>query len=230
PWVNPPHEEEVNPRNSYAGNLPPDLERDKFRRLRDAIVENFDTVPHIYRAGRYGLGPQTARMLKEGGIAIDSSVRAGFDYSPGHGPDYSRHPATPYWLDEEGHLLELPLTTVFWGILRRQGAWLHPQCRKIPRMGSVLARLGMLERIALTPEGVSSEEALRGIDIAIDDGLPLLVLSFHSPSLAPGNTPHVSSEDDLDRFYDWWRAVYAYLDQRAVRPTTVAEIMDRVTV
>ena len=37
PWVNPPFDEEVTTRNSFAGNLPPELERAKFVALRDAI-------------------------------------------------------------------------------------------------------------------------------------------------------------------------------------------------
>lgn len=230
PWVNPPFKEEVNSRNSFAGNLPPDLEREKFKRLRDAIEKGFDTVPRIYRAGRYGLGPETAKILSETGIAIDTSVRANYDYSAGHGPDYSRHPLTPYWTDSDRKLLELPITTVFWGMLRRQGAQIFPLTQKIPRLGGILSRLGMLERIALTPEGVSKEEALRGIDMALDDGLPVLVLSFHSPSLAPGHTPYVRTEDDLDTLYDWLRSVYGYLELRGAKPTTVEEICQSVIV
>jgi hypothetical protein len=228
PWVNPPIEEEITTRNSFAGNLPPALEEEKFRRLRDAIEEGFGAVPRIYRAGRYGLGAQTARYLAETGIAIDSSVRANYDYSRFEGPDYSRHPLTPYWTDSARSLLELPLTTVYWGMLRKQGKQLFPLSQKLPHLGGVLSKLGMLERIALTPEGVTLEEALRGCDIAIDDGLPILVLSFHSPSLAPGHTPYVRCEDDLDRLYDWLRGVYSYLRAREVRPTTVAEIIDAV--
>ncbi len=230
PWVNPPHEEEVTARNSFAGNLPPALEAAKFRRLRDAIEEGFGSVPRIYRAGRYGLGPQTARLMAETGIAIDSSVRSGYDYSPGGGPDYSRHPVAPYWTDGDRKLLELPLTTVFWGLLRKQGRQIFPLASKFPLLGGALARLGLLERIGLTPEGVTREEALRGIDIALDDGLPVIVLSFHSPSLAPGHTPYVRDEADLDRLYDWLRGVYAYLDMRGVRPTTVDEIRRSVIV
>jgi hypothetical protein len=86
----------------------------------------------------------------------------------------------------------------------------------------------MLERIPLTPEGVTFEEAIRGIDIALDDGLPVLVLSFHSPSLEAGHTPYVRTEDDLDALYDWWRRVFAYLELRGVKPTTVAGIMAAV--
>lgn len=228
PWVNPPHNETIDPHNSYAGNLPPELERAKFLRLRDRIEERFGKAPMIYRAGRYGLGPATASLLKEAGVAIDSSVRSLFDYRAGHGPDYRSHPLRPYWVDAEHHLLELPLTSVWWGMLRRQGDWLYPMLDRIPRVRGVLARTGLLERIALTPEGVTKEEALRGIDMALDDGLPLLVLSLHSPSLAPGHTPYVRDEDDLDRLYDWLRGVYGYLDRRGVQPTSVAEIMAAV--
>lgn len=230
PWVNPPHDEQVNSRNSYAGNLPPALEREKFLRLRDMIARNFGADPMIYRAGRYGLGPASTQMLRDAGIAIDTSVRSKFDYRPGHGPDYTRTPLVPYWLDEPQGVLELPLTTVFWGILRRQGDLLQPLVDRHPHLGGILSRLSLLERIPLTPEGVSAEEALRGIDIALDDGLPLLVLSFHSPSLVPGNTPYVRTEEDLDRFYEWWRTIYAYLDKRGVRPTSVAEIINSVEI
>ncbi len=225
PWVNPPFEEELNERNSYAGNLPPALERAKFIRLRDRITEAFGAAPLIYRAGRYGLGPESAALLKSAGVPIDSSVRSGFDYRGGHGPDYSGHPLTPYWVDGDQRLLELPLTTVYWGMLRRQGRWVHPWLGRIPKLRGLFSRLGLLERIALTPEGVTSEEAVRGIDMALDDRLPLLVLSFHSPSLAPGHTPYVRSEADLDRLYDWFRRVYAYLALRQVAPTSLTEIM-----
>jgi hypothetical protein len=92
----------------------------------------------------------------------------------------------------------------------------------------VLSYLGLLERIPLTPEGVTVDEAIRGIDIAIDDGLPVLVFSFHSPSLRPGYTPYVRSEADLDALYDWWRRVFAYCEMRSVRPATVAEIIQAV--
>jgi len=228
PWVNPPHDEEVNVHNSFAGNLPAALEKAKFLKLRDTIEQNFAAVPQIYRAGRYGLGPNSAGILSDAAIAIDSSVRARFDYSSHGGPNYRQHPVRPWWVDRANGLMELPLTTVFWGMLRRQGHWLYPALWRVPRLRGALARLGLLERIPLTPEGVSTEEALKGIDMAIDDGLPILVFSFHSPSLRPGHTPYVRSESDLDRLYDWWREVASYLKQRGIRPTTVREIMDSV--
>jgi hypothetical protein len=113
-------------------------------------------------------------------------------------------------------------------MLRRQGDRLYPALWRVPRLRGLLSTLGLLERIPLTPEGISVDEAIRGIDIALDDGLPILVFSFHSPSLRPGHTPYVRSEEDLDTLYDWWRRVIAYCELREVRPTTVAEIMQAV--
>ncbi|SFF82386.1 hypothetical protein SAMN05518801_10211 [Novosphingobium sp. CF614] len=228
PWVSPPFEEEVTEFNSYAGNLPFALEREKFRTLRDRIAQAFGTSPLIYRAGRYGLGPHTAEILRECGIAIDTSVRPHFDYSGNGGPNYRDHPLRPYWIDPERSLLELPLTTVYWGPLRQVGNVIYPHLWRAPSLRGVLARAGLLERIALTPEGITLEEALRGVDIAIDEGLPVLVFSFHSPSLAPGHTPYVRSDEDLDAFYDWWRALFLQLERRGVKPTSVADIMASV--
>lgn len=225
PWVSPPHDEEVSEFNSYAGNLPAPLEREKFRRIRDAIAANLGTVPVIYRAGRYGVGPASAEIMADHGIAIDSSVRALFDYAKGGGPNFRDHPLRPYWLDRGRKLLELPVTSVFWGPLRQVGRWLYPRLWRFPRGRGLLSRAGLLERIPLTPEGISVEEARRAIDMALDDGLPVLVFSFHSPSLAPGHTPYVRSAADLDAFYDWWRAIFAHLERRGVRPCGTRDIL-----
>lgn len=228
PWVNPPHSEELNVRNSFAGNLPADVEREKFLRLRDAIEANFAVQPMIYRAGRYGLGPHTGRLLKDAGISIDSSVRAHFDYRHIGGPDYRDHPLHPYWVDRERTLVELPLTSPFSGRLRQHGRRIYPALKHLPYLRSALARSGLLERVSLTPEGVNAAEALRGVDYALELKLPVLILSFHSPSLVPGFTPYIRNGGDLDELYKWWRTIYAELRRRGVQPTTVAEIMQNV--
>ena len=228
PWVNPPFDENVSIRNSYAGNLPTELEAAKFTALRDQIEKAFGTKPLIYRAGRYGLGADTAELLKANGIAIDTSVRPLFDYSDQHGPDYSEHPITPYWADEECTLLELPVTTVYWGLLRQMGKHIHRAQRYFPTFFAGFSKLKLLERIALTPEGVTAEEAIRGIDIALDENLPVLVLSLHSPTLAPGFTPYAKTAQEVEALYDWLRQVYAYLEKRGVRSASVADVLSSV--
>jgi hypothetical protein len=224
PWVNPPFEEEVNDLNSFAGNLPAPLERAKILALRDAIEANLGVAPLIYRAGRYGAGPETAAALRAAGIAIDTSVRTLFDYGSIGGPNFADHPQRPYWLDREGGLLELPVTTVFTGPLARWGRAAYPRLWRAPWMRGALASAGLLERIPLTPEGTTPAEAIRAIDAALAQDLPLLVFSFHSPSLAPGHTPYVRSAADLAAFHDWWRAIFAHLARRGAAPTSVREL------
>lgn len=227
PWVTPPHDETVNERNSYTGNLPPALQRAKMTALRDAIRDRFGTSPTVYRAGRYGLGPETATMLTELGFRCDTSVRAGFDYRSGHGPDYRTAPLKPWWVPTtNGAVLEVPVTTVFGGLLGLKGQSLyHRIAGNGSHIRSALARLGLAERIALTPEGIPAERACRAIDIALERGLPVLNFSFHSPSLQPGNTPYVRSDADLERFYRWWDVVLDHLAHRRVEPIDAAGIL-----
>jgi hypothetical protein len=227
PWVTPPHEEDVNERNSYTGNLPAALQHAKMTALRDAIVARFGIAPTVYRAGRYGLGEDSAAMLAELGFRCDTSVRSGFDYRGGHGPDYRAAPRKPWWVKTAyGAVLEVPVTTVFGGLLGEAGRGVyHAIARNGMHAGAALARLGLVERIALTPEGIPAERACRGIDIALDQGLPVLNFSFHSPSLQPGNTPYVRTADDLDAFYRWWDVVLAHLAARGVEPIDSAGIL-----
>ncbi|QIQ88163.1 MAG: WalW protein [Erythrobacter sp.] len=228
PWVNPPFAEAVNARNSYAGNLPPALEAEKFARLKGRVEEAFGVSPAIYRAGRYGFGPHTAGILKDHGIALDTSMRPLFDYRADGGPDYRAYPAHPWWMDAERSLLEVPVTSIHAGALAALGPRLAQLAGRVPGGPGLLARLRLSERIALTPEGVSVAEALRGIDAALAAGLPLIVLSFHSPSLAPGHTPYVRSEGDVAALHDWLRAIYARLDAAGVHSANVADILAAV--
>ncbi len=46
PWVNPPHQEQLNVFNSFAGNLPPALERAKLVKLRDTMDLTVYMVTH----------------------------------------------------------------------------------------------------------------------------------------------------------------------------------------
>lgn len=218
PWVTPPHDEKVNERNSYTGNLPPALQRAKMASLRDGIRDRFGVAPTVYRAGRYGLGPETPTMLAELGFRCDTSVRSGFDYRGGHGPDYRGAPLRPWWVPtSRGAVLEVPVTTVFGGLLGPGGERIyHRFARNGMHVGAALARLGLIERIALTPEGIPAERACRAIDIAVEQRLPILTFSFHSPSLQPGNTPYVRSAADLDLFYRWWDVVLDHLARRGV--------------
>lgn len=218
PWVNPPFDEVLSVINSFSGNLPIALERAKLEALTNRISAAFGKRPQVYRAGRYGIGPNTARLLEEAGYRLDVSVRALFDYSEEGGPDFSRRDATPCWAGPQRLLMELPLTAVYTGFARGIGGRLYPAAGRVSRLRGLLARTGMLERIALTPEGTPLPEALRAIRTLLDDGARLISISFHSPSVEPGHTPYVRDAADLRAFYKWWEGVLGLLAREGVEP------------
>jgi hypothetical protein len=73
----------------------------------------------------------------------------------------------------------------------------------------VLARLRLLERIMLTPEGVSLTEMRRLTSALLQAGHRVFALSLHSPSFVPGGTPYVRSAGDLTAFMS---RIEAFLD------------------
>lgn len=204
PWVNPPDEEELSARNSFPGNLPEPLEREKLKRLTDTITTNFGRRPTAYRAGRYGIGPATGRILEELGYQLDTSVVPFTNFGDMAGPDFSAATPDPFWFGPTGGILEVPLTVGRCGILRRRGDAVQPAL--MSGVGSrfhlpgLFARLGLFERIRLTPEGVSFAELKRLTDTLLASGKCLFVFSYHSPSVVPGNTPYVRDEAQLQRF------------------------------
>ncbi|MFM9852489.1 MAG: polysaccharide deacetylase family protein [Sphingomonadaceae bacterium] len=228
PWVNPPFDEDVITFNSYAGNLPVELERNKLNELTNKIEAALGTKPIMYRAGRYGVGPHTAAILEELGYRMDTSVRPYFDYSHEGGPNFSRHDPRLYWAGPTGSLLEAPLSVTYTGQLRRFGRYLFGNGRSRVKMLAGMARSGMLARVALTPEDMPIEDVKTAIRALLADGQQYFSLSFHSPSLTPGHTPYVRNSAELSDFYRWWDKVLSFLQEAGITPVSVDELLREV--
>lgn len=225
-WVNPPFEEALSPRNSYVGNLAEGLEAAKIDALTARITNAFGKRPRVYRAGRYGIGPATLRLLATRGYQLDSSMRARYDYRQDGGPDFAAIGNAAFRCGPDGALIELPLTTVYTGRLRRLGEPLFRLLRRVPKGRAVAARSGLISRVSLTPEGMPIADALEAVRIAIGEGERVLNFAFHSPSLVPGNTPYVRDARDLAAFHGWWDQVLALLEARGARPVTIDALLD----
>jgi hypothetical protein len=218
PWVTPPHEEVVNERNSFTGNLPLTLQRAKLLAITQKIEEAIGVSPLVYRAGRYGLGPDTMQLLTDTGYRMDVSVRSRFDYSDNGGCDFTHHPLWPWRINDQ--LIELPLSTAWTGLLSHR-----PSVPLKRWLGGALARTGLLSRVALTPEGIPLADALEAIKVLYDDGLEIFSLSFHTPSVEIGNTPYVRDARDLATFWAWWDGVFNAFAKLGVTPVSQGEII-----
>lgn len=211
PWVSPPHQEAINPYNSFPGNLPSTLEREKLARLTARIEAAFGQRPTIYKAGRYGLGPATFSTLRELGYRVDTSVVPHTDFSASGGPDFTTFPSGPFVVGAD--LMALPLSVHFRGALAAAGPNLYHSLMARSaarlRLPGLIARLGLLERLRLSPEGHSLNDMKRQTRTALDRGERYFMLTYHSSTLLPGGSPYARSVSDRDEFL---HALEGYLE------------------
>jgi hypothetical protein len=89
----------------------------------------------------------------------------------------------------------------------------------------MLARSGLLARSRLSPEGVPADEQCRLLAAMTKCGHRLFSLTYHSPSLAPGHTPYVRDQADLDAFLGSIETVLSYFrDRLGGRFTTATRV------
>ncbi|MBF0340578.1 MAG: polysaccharide deacetylase family protein [Magnetococcales bacterium] len=218
PWNTPPFDEEINARNSYPGNLPASLERAKLANLTDAIEQAFQLRPTLYKAGRYGLGPNTPGILEELGYRIDLSPSPPFDFRADGGPDFSGQDANPSWNGPRGNILTLPTTGGYSGVLASRHAHVRYRASQTPwarrvRLPGILARSGLLNRARLSPEGASLRELKTLTRALLRQGVRVFTLSYHSPSLLPGCTSYVRDARELTTFLDCIRGYLTFFSR-----------------
>lgn len=204
PWVTPPYDDEVNAYNSFHGNLPPELEAAKLEASTEAVAQAFGQRPLIFKAGRYGVGAATMGVIRRLGYRIDCSFVPATSFERVHGPNFLGTSMHPFFADESRDLLEVPLTVgyggrAWWAGQRFAALWDNPMLQQL-RVQSVLSRLDVLWRARLSPEGFDADTQIRLMEALYAQGVRVFSLTYHSPSLAPGNTPYVRNEHDLQEF------------------------------
>ncbi|MBF0416153.1 MAG: WalW protein [Magnetococcales bacterium] len=208
PWVNPPFVDLCEPVHSFPGNLPRHLEQEKLAVLTKQIASVMGRMPTIYKAGRYGLGPNTPLVLAELGYEFDLSSAPPYDFSDQGGPDFSNACNQPGPMSAHNHVLSLPTTGDYIGLLTHSRPLAHRIYRRVvthPQLKSlhlpgIFARTRLLDRIRLSPEGHTLDELKRLTLALMHRGLQVFSFSFHSPSLKPGCTPYVRDKKDLQLF------------------------------
>ena len=205
-WVTPPLDGEGGIERSFAGNLAASLEEQKLLSLKRRFEACFGFAPRVFRAGRYGLGPNTTALLEKHGIDIDVSLAPRTTFAAEGGPDFTGYDYRLFWFGERRRLLEVPLcrSVIGWGGApgrRVFNALSDPRIAPL-RLGSLLSRLRCAERITLSPEGNDVGAVRRLVGRLLARGQSVFALSFHSSSLQVGRNPYVQSRADLHFFYD----------------------------
>lgn len=233
PWVTLPLEEQFSRSNMYPGNLPQELERKKIACLRDQIQESFGLAPVSYKAGRYGFGPNTECLLQEMGFTIDLSVCPPLDFTEEGGPDYEGFTAEPFWFgDQSNPMLEIPCTGSYVGLAQPWARHFYSMALSMRQwhVPGILSRLGILDRLMLSPEGYTPEEHIKLTRFLYGQGVRTFTWSFHSPSVVPGHTTYVQSEEQLVLFLNSFRRYFDFffneLGGEAITPSGLRSLVE----
>ena len=212
PWVNPPFNEKLNPKNTFPGNLDREVEKAKLEVLTDKIESVFGDRPIIYKAGRYGVGPATTKILQELGYKIDLSLCPPVDYSDDGGPDFSNCHAEPFWFGDGDSTLEIPISGAFAGWSGALAKPLYNMALKFKniKLPGIFSRLSVVDRLMLSPEGFDSKDHIKLTKFLLNRGVRTFTWSFHSPSVVPGHTSYVKNEQQLAQFLDSFRYYFDF--------------------
>jgi peptidoglycan/xylan/chitin deacetylase (PgdA/CDA1 family) len=245
PWNTPPMDEPFVPRNTMTANLNPALQRAKIERLTSTLAELSGERPRAFRAGRWGLGPETAAAVIATGYEIDSSVTpfvswAEFDDGPAH----DGAPLQSYRLDGQGDprapvaggpLLEVPVSWAFnrrpWSFWGRVHRMMGARPMRPLRLAGIASRLNVLRKIPLSPELSSVDDMIALSRCLLEGGLQHLHMFWHTPSLRPGLSPFVRTSADVERLYATVEEYVARLSRFAtIQFATISEAAHRLAV
>ncbi|MDV7102909.1 hypothetical protein R3X26_00640 [Vibrio sp. TH_r3] len=205
PWVNPPYENEQNKiesRYSYPCNLEQEQEYQKLKYLTETIETITGVRPTTYLAGRYGIGDNTAKILKELGYSVDLSISAYVDFTHQQGPNFSQFTNRCF---TQNDIQYFPHTGSVLSLLPPLTNYLNRNPELFTRIGenklsSLVGKFLRIRRYRLSPEGFTFKQMKQVTESQMAVGQEEFILSFHSPSAKPGLTPYVNTQADLTEF------------------------------
>jgi hypothetical protein len=242
PWNTPPLLG-VEKRVSMLRDYPPEFQQAKLETLLAELEKSLGLRPTSFRAGRFGVGRATIEALIRNGIHIDSSVTPLLTWEGQGGPSFIGAPNLPYRLEggedvrshsAAGTVVEVPVTVGFtrfppdsWSRIARLFA--NPLARTLHLPGAAY-RLGIVQRVILTPETYTAEEMLRVSRRFLTAGAPYLHMYLHSSSLLAGLTPFGETQQRVDgifaRIHDYVTGLREMADVRTLTVTEAADAFD----
>lgn len=198
----------------FQRDYAPEVERQKLTYLTDLFIRAFGHQPLSFRAGRFGIGPETIGILESLGYTVESSVTPHMDWASAGAPGLSfvGSPSQPYRPDPldaarpgTSKMLEVPVT------IRR-------------RLLSMLP--GLAKRIEprwLRPTRGTAAGLVRVAEDEIADarrtapGRPVVLNAmFHNVEVVPGTSPYASNEGEARGILDRLRALLAFAKRESI--------------
>ena len=169
-----------------------DEEYEQMKYLTDLFWKKTGYSPLSVRAGRFGAGPNTGKILMDLGYKTDSSVTPHIKHvypDAGSIADYTNSPEFPYRIQKDGDLF-VPGDGSLWEIpvsIRMRKRYWDP--------------FGLLSKKILfwfRPRYAENWQLLHFLLFAKKNGV--INLMFHNVEVLPGLSPYTKSEEDVKRY------------------------------
>lgn len=176
--------------DAVQGAYPRAVEAEKLRLLTDLFRDRFAHAPRSFRAGRFGIGRHSLRLLRDLGYWADSSVTPHMNWAKigAKDADFRQAPGQPYWpvLDRPASAAPAPTGIVEIPVTIRPhpyfGRWLAPRWLRPTKMSAAAL-------IRLAGEEIAAAAPNRPI---------LLNCIFHNVEIVPAASPYARDRAEAD--------------------------------
>jgi hypothetical protein len=211
---------------AFQRDYPPEVEREKLTYLTDLFIRAFGHQPVSFRAGRYGIGSSSIRILESLGYGVESSVTPHLDWSSAGavGLEFVDAPTQPYRPDPdvpgrpgEAKILEVPITI-------KKRAW-----NALPVFGR------HIEPRWLRPTHGTAETLVRVAEDEIADarraapGRPVILNAMlHNVETIPDGSPYAPDEDSARGILDRLAALLAFAERESITVVGLGDVPEIV--
>jgi hypothetical protein len=207
--------------DGIQAQLSHDQEYEALRWLTEIFETRFGHRPASFRAGRYGLGPNSIRILADLGYLVDSSATPGlcWDYEISgqkYRCDYRQAPKHPYECasNDAGRpgssgVIQIPIS------LNKASLTL----RELARLTIRRPRRYIWAR----PKFATQAEMTQMVQAAAkrNDPSEIMVVMFHNMEVMPGKSPYCRSQEDSRRYLTDLEHFITTALRHGLRPTTL---------
>lgn len=221
----PPKEKKVD----FAGSLCDDMQHEysietetaKMKFITEQFKDVFGYRPRVFRAGRFGVGHNTGKILSDLGYLVDASVTPHVRWISKNNeffPDFRNFSDDSYFVKENGDLwekgngslLEIPVTI----IVKRSFPYIRKKDKKIIWMRPWYSSVDEMKYI------IKSK-----IKKYKNTGKPQVIeMMFHNVELIAGGSPYPQTNKEVSRYVEIIEEIFEEVKRHGIIPATLEEI------
>lgn len=202
-------------------DYPPEIERKKLTYLTDLFIRAFDHQPLSFRAGRFGIGPESIGILESLGYHVESSVTPHMTWAEvGSGFSFRDAPTQPYRPDPidpgrpgDAKILEVPVT------IRRRFINTLPGIGKRVDPSWLRPTKGTTQRLVRVAEDEIAESRRRA------PGRPVILNAmFHNVEICKGTSPYAATDEEADGILGRLRGLLEFARRESIAVVGLADV------